>query len=373
MTKLFMRAMIEEIHDDQPLRFTASTEGLGRDGMVIEAGAWQLENYRKNPVVLWAHDYTGHNLPIGKATDVQVTDNRLTAEVVFDLEDEFARQVDRKYRTGFLNAVSVGWETRAVKPGGANQAPRISAAELLDISAVPVPGDPDALIERQIRALWELIEHQHPELSMIEGERGAIPPHSTEKADEGASWDGPGEVAQASGKEQLRRMHAWVNNEMDPDIKQAYKLPHHTADGQVVWRGVAAAMARLLQAGTQIPDEDRREVYAHLARHYAQFDKEPPEFRLAEELHALGADEIRGLFLEGEADLEDYPHQVEHQERVGAVLNARNRDDLEQAVSLIQGVLERAKKEEAEPDRSLIQDSDQVRDFLMALKMRLNL
>jgi len=61
---------------------------------------WKLENYRKNPVVLWAHDYLGKNLPIGKAVNVTVDGKRLVADVVFDPADELARQVERKYRTG---------------------------------------------------------------------------------------------------------------------------------------------------------------------------------------------------------------------------------------------------------------------------------
>lgn len=59
--------------------------------------------------------------------------------MTFDPDDEFARAIERKCRNGFLNTVSVGWDSR----GDTN--------ELLDISAVPVPGDPDALMERQIQ------------------------------------------------------------------------------------------------------------------------------------------------------------------------------------------------------------------------------
>jgi hypothetical protein len=80
--------------------------------------------------------------------------------------------------------------------------------------------------------------------------------------------------------EDLRRIRAWFAGEGDK--KGDYKLPHHKADGYAtVWRGVAAAMGALLGArgGVQIPDSDKRGVYGHLAKHYAQFDKEPPEFK----------------------------------------------------------------------------------------------
>ena len=49
---------------------------------------------------------------------------------------------------------------------------------------------------------------------------------------------------------------------------------------KTVWRGVAAAMAALKGArgGVDISSADRRGVYNHLARHYREFDEEPPEF-----------------------------------------------------------------------------------------------
>jgi hypothetical protein len=57
-------------------------------------------------------------------------------------------------------------------------------------------------------------------------------------------------------------------------------------------------MGRLLQAGTQIPDSDKRGCYNHLAKHYRQFDKEPPEFR------AYNEEEWKALFDVGDQDPE---------------------------------------------------------------------
>ena len=128
-----------------PIRFVASTEGVKRDGKSLDAEKWQLDNFRANPVGLWGHDYWGERLPIARA-DVSVEDGRLMASMTFDQEDEFARAVEGKYRRGFLNAVSVGWDETE------------DGYELLDISAVPVPGDPDALMERQMRAFRALAD-----------------------------------------------------------------------------------------------------------------------------------------------------------------------------------------------------------------------
>jgi len=301
----YLRAVVErgEARGEagEPIRFTASTAGVKRDGKDLDQERWDLGNYRRNPIFLWVHDYWGDRLPIGRA-EVQVEEERLVADVSFDQEDEFARQVESKYRRGYLHSVSVGWDEV--------QRDDKLRYDLLDISGVPVPGDPDALMEREMAGLRRL---QRNLGAVLGGERRAHPPHSSPKADEDLEWDGAGEVARAEGEAQLWQMHAWRDDELDPETKRAYKLPHHLASGEVVWRGVAAAMGRTLQAATQIPDGDRRGVYNHLARHYGQFDKEAPEYRSVEEVAALGPELVRKLFLEGEAEMwpELFPEEAD--------------------------------------------------------------
>lgn len=425
----YLRAYRQELEQDSgPLSFVASTPGIKRDGKDLDPGRWMLDNYRKNPVVLWAHDYRGQRPPIGWGR-VEIQPGQLAVSITFDQDDSFAREIERKYRNGFLNAVSVGWDDKQLEDG--------PAYELLDISAVPVPGDPDALMERSetgLRALldWyketpeeydrgpaladlpphsgsgaetdnttntvdvmggrftidvdqgvdthsvaagtygvskelanELISTadmwgnvraetiramaEKTDAEIMGDHRGAIPPHSTAKADEGTAWDASAQVKQIEGRAKLRMMHAWVKSEADQESKSSYKLPHHQASGQVVWRGVAAAMSRLLQAGTQIPDGDRRGVYGHLARHYGQFDKETPEFRTVAELEAYGPDEIRGQFLEDEPEL--WPGLF----RLGPIPMVLKVDGLElvrQVATMLQGILDEAEPE-TEPESSV--------------------
>lgn len=130
-----------------PLTFVVSTSDVARDGMVIDADAWQLDNYRRNPVVLFGHKY--FEPPIGRARDVRVSDGKLRATIEFDTRSELGARVDRLYRDGFMHAVSVGWATLEFEPAKAGAPPRITKADLLDISAVPVPADPSALLERE--------------------------------------------------------------------------------------------------------------------------------------------------------------------------------------------------------------------------------
>lgn len=95
-----------------------------------------------------------------------------------------------------------------------------------------------------------------------------------------ASSDGSGDKEKIDWNK-YRQAFAWYNAE-DPENFGSYKLPHHdVVNGRLVtvWRGVVAAMQALLGArgGVDIPTSDRRAVYRHLAAHYEDFDKEPPE------------------------------------------------------------------------------------------------
>jgi hypothetical protein len=287
-----------------PIRFTASTEEVGRDGLIISADGWQLDNFRANPAVLWSHDYSGQRPPIGRAT-VEVVKGKLMADITFDQGDEFARQVERKYREGFLNTVSVGWDTQQVEPPkGASDAARVTKAELLDISAVNIPGDPGALMERQKRAMADA-------------------------------------------------------------ARELITLVDDAAPESATWNEVSSAMVSLFASTAQRPDTERQREYRRLSREYARHGKTAPEWMPLHDLEVLGPDEIRGLFLEGEADAYEWMHTATPEQRAGAVLSKRNADDLATAISLITGVMERATKEPetTEPDTT----TDDARAALVAL------
>lgn len=225
-----------------PIRFIASTENVGRDGLILEARGWQLDEFKANPTVLWSHDYRGERPPIGRAENVWVDGDRLMADIVFDSEhDEFARSVEGKYRRGVLSSVSVGWDT--VESDGR----RSLKHTLLDISAVNIPGDPGALMERQIRAAADL------------GQKMAAL--------------------------------------LEPETEQA-----STHDAEALWVGTAYQMARLFQPDTDDAESVRLAAYKKLCRLYERQGKTAPEFLGTAELQALEPDVWRGLFLCGEAD-----------------------------------------------------------------------
>jgi len=135
--------------EDRVLRFTGSTETLDRDGEVIKVSGWDLDNYKKNPVFMWAHDYS--QPPIGKAVNVHKRQGNLIFDIEFADKDtyEFADTIYKLYQGGFLRATSVGFipDPDGVIEGDGVKTPRrtYTRQELLELSAVPVPSNPDAL------------------------------------------------------------------------------------------------------------------------------------------------------------------------------------------------------------------------------------
>jgi HK97 family phage prohead protease len=303
-----MRADAERASEAKPgdaIRFIASTGNVARDGFVIDQSSWQLDNYRANPVVLWSHDYA--SLPIGRA-EVMPAGNRLESLVYFDQNDERARQIEQKYRNGFLSTVSVGWNSHDVQPPTmAGQPFVLRENELLDISCVSVPGDPGALIERNARALAAISQEFSSHLDTILG---------------------------ADDAENGRR---------------------ENANDEARWDDTAILMMRLFIPGLPMSEHDRRRAYNRIAAQYRRAGKTAPEWMPMDALSPLGLDQLRGLFLENEPEL--FPHLF-GAERAGAMISTRNRSDLERAIAckreamgLVQGVLDRATKStDPEPD-----------------------
>ena len=84
--------------------FVASSDNVDRMGDILNHSGWELDNFERNPVILFNHD--SRSLPIGKGS-VDIIDGQLMIDVEFDEKDDFARQIKSKVDGGFLNAVSV--------------------------------------------------------------------------------------------------------------------------------------------------------------------------------------------------------------------------------------------------------------------------
>ena len=142
---------------ENELEAVAVTGKPNRYKEIMSVQGLDLTNYRKNPVVTWMHSW--QSFPVGKATQVDVSGTDLIFRTEFAPTNE-GQAVKGLYRDGFLSAFSIGFMvhgTERIDPaqsGGAEV--RISSSELLEIAAVVVPVDPNALSGVMVRSLGEL-------------------------------------------------------------------------------------------------------------------------------------------------------------------------------------------------------------------------
>lgn len=164
--------------DEKPkhTKVIASTDAADRMGDVVDQ-SWKLDEFRKNPVILFGHDYS--QPPVGRAVSVEVRDGRLVAEIEWDTGHAMGALVARQFAEGFLNAVSVGFKPGRQVPRSLldEKDPRYAKGEygvvflentLLEISAVPVPANGEALASRAQKSDDALVER------ILEAVRGAV-------------------------------------------------------------------------------------------------------------------------------------------------------------------------------------------------------
>lgn len=100
-----------------------------------------LKQIKKNPTVLWGHDYRG--LPIGKITKIWIDGGNLMARIKLSVEKyDFAKQIYDLILDGAINAVSLGGQVKQWN----DDYTVIEKLELFEVSVVPVGAHRDALI-----------------------------------------------------------------------------------------------------------------------------------------------------------------------------------------------------------------------------------
>jgi hypothetical protein len=171
---------------------------------------------------------------------------------------------------------------------------------MIELSAVPIPANPNALVQARSFKGWK--DGEFEILKGLLSTKGAIPYKKFPLAEKDAAWDGPAVVKECD-IEDLAKISAWKDSSKDTaDLtKSDFKLPHHEGPGEgykTVWAGVKAAMGALLGArgGVDIPEGDVDKVFSHLKRHYEDFGEEAPEKSLFDDARlALKTLAMRGI------------------------------------------------------------------------------
>ena len=157
MKKSIFNVKAEEL-EERTVRFKISSEVVDRDGDILIAKGCNFENFRKNPQFLGFHNY--HEYPLGIPKNWGVDGDAVYCDVYFPTIEELstdkesasekAKLVDftyHCYKTGMLNAVSVGFIATDAEPNNATGGFIVKNWELLEFSAVTVPANQDAIAQ----------------------------------------------------------------------------------------------------------------------------------------------------------------------------------------------------------------------------------
>lgn len=152
-----------------------STSNEDRHGDVVEQD-WDLKNFKNNPVILNSHSYSDASEVIGKAVNPKVEDGQLQGKIHFATEENpKAKIIFDLYAGGFLSAFSVGFIPKEFDDKG-----NIKKSELLEVSAVSVPSNAQALAKQKGIDIDKLYEQNGDDSKNKKGEK-------TDASDEGDS------------------------------------------------------------------------------------------------------------------------------------------------------------------------------------------
>ena len=152
MKKVFLNSLLEikgiepTVEDPSVLKIAGyanyATKDRGNEVIMPEAWKKGLDNYKKNPVILFQHD---HNKPIGTCTNITIDDKGLFIEANISSAAEKLYGTQTLIRDGALKAFSVGFIPKRGKKDSATDTLYITELELLENSVVSVPMQQDSL------------------------------------------------------------------------------------------------------------------------------------------------------------------------------------------------------------------------------------
>lgn len=149
MNKKFLQGKVKQVKENGTITGAiASTQSKDRDGDILIQNGWMLDNFRKNPVLLWSHN--PFEVPIGKVLNIDVQNDQLVFDAEFAVEDELGARIFKLVQGGFLNTFSVGYIPKMKNENGDT-----TQMELLEISVVNIPSNQDARVSRDYKEFME--------------------------------------------------------------------------------------------------------------------------------------------------------------------------------------------------------------------------
>lgn len=134
---------------DGPIVAVINTDDVDRYRTIVDPAGAELEAFAENPIVLWQHglDWGVGSWPVGTVVNLTRSDKEIEAEVQFDLESGLGAELDRLYRDKILRGFSIGFipHSFVYEQIDDKEILRYTKWELVELSAVSVPANPQAL------------------------------------------------------------------------------------------------------------------------------------------------------------------------------------------------------------------------------------
>jgi HK97 family phage prohead protease len=174
----------------------ASSEAIDSYGEIVCQKSWKLDRFLGNPIVLFGHN--SRELPIGKATNVRVTDEGLCCRIEFATAaaNPKAEHVWQAVKEGILKAVSVGFVPGRLvdEKHNGRDVVKLADCELHELSVVPIPANPKALMRARSLGvdLTDLSDDQFEQLrvSLQGATRSASPAARAPQSEPGDDGNG---------------------------------------------------------------------------------------------------------------------------------------------------------------------------------------
>ena len=171
-----------------------STSALNSYGTRVLTSGMDIEQYKRNPVLLWMHRrYDREDIPIGRIDDIHIDGDKIIGTPVFDMSDEFAAKIARKWEEGFLRMSSAGLTVIELSDAPEHLLPgqtrmTITKSKLDEVSIVDIGANDEALAIELYNTSGERITlasgTECPDLPLLPLSNPKVSPQNTDNMNE---------------------------------------------------------------------------------------------------------------------------------------------------------------------------------------------
>lgn len=330
-----LNVQIKAIDDKSyTLKAVFSTADVDRHGEIVDQKSWILDEYEKNPVVLFSHDH--HQPPVGRIKNLVVRNGSLEGEVEFAAEQyEFANTLWKLYRDGFMRAFSVGFSPEDVEVENGRRV--LKNNHLFEVSTVSVPANAMALAKSKGIDVAPL-EDKFVEMGEAED---AAAKDNVEKGD----CPGCAPLKQDEPEEIVTPEETPVET-IETTTEPEEVIDEPSSDTEIVPEEKAASLTEVatdIEERQQKADNFRKveQIFWAFYEVYFSMDVQADEFDslLAEFVDLLQGIETKGKLSGKQVDVKAIGIDF-ILEKAGRVLSAANRAKVEDAISALTDVIE---------------------------------